>query len=265
MSDSQTPQTPSGDDQPTGGRPADGQPAGNNPAGDQRPEPRYGQNAPLPPQQPGPYGQQAPGPYGQQAPGPYGQQAPGPYGQQAPGPYGQQAPGPYGQQAPGPYGYPNQPAPYGGPFRPPGPPPAPPQEVQIGTLLILAGALVYVITTIFSMLNARALINSAEFRDALEATGTQVTINTDSLAGLYAAVTGVVGAIGLALYLVVAANVRSGRGWARILGTVLAVLSLFSLANGWLAALSVLLGVAGIVLLWLRPSNDFFRYFSRRR
>ncbi|MFD6170817.1 hypothetical protein [Streptomyces coeruleorubidus] len=77
-----------------GGMPA---PAGGAPAG-------YGQQAPGPYAQPGPYpAQPAPGPYpAQPAPGPYGgQPAPGPYGAQpAPGPYGAQPPGPYNQPYP---------------------------------------------------------------------------------------------------------------------------------------------------------------------
>ena len=66
-------------------------------------------------------------------------------------------------------------------------------------------------------------------------------------------------AISAGLYALVALNVRKGRNWARILGTVLAALSLLSLFPLSLSTLAVILGVAGIVMLYLPAVAPYFK------
>ena len=68
--------------------------------------------------------------------------------------------------------------------------------------------------------------------------------------------------IGAGLYALVAFNVRKGKNWARILGTVFAALSIFSIFPLSLGTLAVLLGIAGIVMLYLPATSP---YFSKRQ
>jgi hypothetical protein len=75
--------------------------------------------------------------------------------------------------------------------------------------------------------------------------------------------------IGLGLYVLIAWFILKGHNWARILGTVFAAFSAVGLLVslpayvmsplGWLSLLSSLAGIAGIVMLYLRPSNPYFR------
>jgi hypothetical protein len=97
-----------------------------------------------------------------------------------------------------------------------------------------------------------------------------------------------VGVLTTGIYVLLAVFIRKGHNWARITATVLAAISLLLLVSSWfmLAALQgnpqiqaelggeslqpggfaialnilvVLLGVAGVVLCWLKPSNAYFR------
>lgn len=90
------------------------------------------------------------------------------------------------------------------------------------------------------------------------------------------------------IYVLLAVFIRKGHNWARITATVLAALSVILMVTGWLALsavqnnpnlppelageslqpdgltltlgiLTTLLGVAGVVLCWLKQSNPYFR------
>jgi len=205
-------------------------------------------------QQP-PYGQQ-PQQYGQQPPQ-YGQQQP--YGQQ---PYGQQ---PYGQQ-PGMGGQSPYPAaPQGNAWGGPPPPPTPrPATVRNGIFAFLANTVLGLLGSIVTFADIDSLVADAA-RDA--------NVTEDSVRGLL--ITGaVIGLVFLALYLLVLWFAWQGRNWARIVLWVLGGLSvasgIFGLGNGngLLAVLGVvqlLLVIAGIVLLALKPSNEWFRAEAQRR
>ena len=224
-------------------------------------EPRYGQNAPQYGQQFGQgapqYGQNAPQ-YGQNAPQ-YGQNAPQ-YGQNAPQygqqPYGQNAPQ-YGQQPYGqsPYGqYPSeqpQAAGAGGV----------PQLVNISFWLLIASGVLFVIAMLSMMgqLDDPAVRGLVEQAIAQSGAGTAMSYETfiSFAKGTLIAIA-IVGAI---LYALTIVFVRKGRNWARVFGTVVAVISLalplffpsiFSL-------LAVFLGIAAIVLLYLPAASPYFR------
>ncbi|WP_026532934.1 hypothetical protein [Arthrobacter sp. H41] len=214
--------------------------------------PQYGENAPQP--QYGEQGQQGQPQYGQNAPQPpqYGQNAPQPpqYGQQ--GPYGQsgqpQYPG-YGYQAGQPsYSYPGG----QGDMQAQGKGPVP-QKVNTAYWLIIAAGVVNLFAAVFMSLNPLGAITPGQIAD-LEASG----MDPASLTGLISTIVIVVAIISLALYVLIAVMIRRGKNWARITGTVFAALSIFGIASGFLAAISVLLGVAGIVLCYLKPSNEYF-------
>jgi hypothetical protein len=219
--------------------------------------PQYGQNAPQYGQQPPApqYGEQAP-PYGQQPPQ-YGQQAPG-YGQQPPAPqYGQNAPQ-YGQQVPG-YGQ----APYGqspyaqSPYGQQQGPGAMPKLVNIAFWLIVASGAIWVLSLLLSIgtLDTPALRDM--FQQQMAASGADV--NFSEVKPFLVGTIVVFAVISAALYALVALNIRKGKNWARILGTVFAVLSIFSLLPLSIGTLAVLAGIAGIVMLYLPTTSPYFR------
>ena len=211
--------------------------------------PQYGQNAPQVPQ----YGQNAPQ-YNQQAPQ-YGQPQ---YNQQAPQ-YGQNAPQ-YNQQAPQ-YGQPG----YGqSPYAqfPSDQPQAVagtagmPKLVKTAFWLIVASGAVWII----SMLIALGMIDSPEMRTEFETqmAAAGADIRFEDIRGVLVGTIVVFAVISAGLYALVALNVRKGKNWARILGTVFAAVSITSVYPPSLATLAVLLGIAGIVLLYLPAASPYF-------
>ena len=227
--------------------------------GAQPPAPRYGEIAP----QPGPpapeYGQNAPQ-YGQNAPQ-YGQNAPQ-YGQnppQAPA-YGQQ---PYGQQyGQSPYAqYPSeQPHATGNNGIPP--------QVDLAFKLIVAAGILSAVSSLvlaftggdyFLQLLDKQLQSQGQQLPAGSVEGMQGVMMVGSIIGAI---------ISLGLYALVAFPVRKGKNWARILGTVFAAISVLGLFGGIftfgpvygiLQILVILLGVAGIVLLYLPANSPYFQ------
>lgn len=66
------------------------------------------------------------------------------------------------------------------------------------------------------------------------------------------------------IYVLVALGIRHGWRSTRIIGTIFAVLSLFSLSfvtplSGAFSAVAVVLGIVGIVFAWLPTSTEYFR------
>ncbi|WP_457946277.1 hypothetical protein ACTAQI_12620 [Pseudarthrobacter sp. alpha12b] len=228
--------------------------SGNDQSGNQQPgpqQPRYGQNAPQ-------YGQNAPQ-YGQNQPQ-YGSQPPAApqYGQNAPQ-YGQNAPqGPgYGQNAPqygqSPYGqYPSEQPQAAGSN-------GVPQLVNISFWLLIASAVIFVI----SMLTGLTQLDDPMFRKTFEdqmAAGGASGVTYDDIKSVIAGTLVVFAIIGAALYLLVAFFIRKGKNWARILGTVFAALSIFGLFGvPSIGTLGTVLGIAAIVLLYLPAAAPYFR------
>ncbi|MFC8038794.1 hypothetical protein ACFUOZ_05520 [Paenarthrobacter sp. NPDC057355] len=228
-------------------------------------------NPPYPPSNPGdsnqpaqPGGQPAAPQYGQQSQPPaapqYGQPAAPQYGQQSQPPaapqYGQQSP--YGQPGASPYGQAPQ---YGQdtnwPSQQPGPSTVP-QMVNIAFWLIVGAGAIWLISIFISI----AAMNDPAFRSMFEeqmAAGGAADVRFEDVKGFIVGVMIALGVIGAGLYALVAINVRKGKNWARILGTVLAALSIFALVPLSLATLSALLGIAAIVLLYLPASAPYFR------
>nr|WP_042182469.1 hypothetical protein [Kibdelosporangium sp. MJ126-NF4]CEL15004.1 hypothetical protein [Kibdelosporangium sp. MJ126-NF4]CTQ93400.1 hypothetical protein [Kibdelosporangium sp. MJ126-NF4] len=70
------------------------------------------------------------------------------------------------------------------------------------------------------------------------------------------------------LMLLFAWKMRSGRNWARILLTALAVFGLLTQASAvgfgdWLTVVSVVITAAGLVYMFVPPSNAYFRSFRK--
>jgi hypothetical protein len=237
-------------------------PNGSEPGGESTPA--YGQNSPQAPQTPPAYGQNAPQ-YGQQTPPPYGQNAPQApqYGQQTPPPYGQNAPQApqYGQQTPPPYGQ-NAPqygqSPYAQyPSEQPQAPGAAPQLVNTSFWLIVAAGALWVI----SMLVSLGTLDTPAVRDMFEQqmATSGAKVDFESIKGVLIGTIVVFALISAGLYALVAFNVRKGKNWARILGTVFAALSIFNIIPLSLATLAALVGIAAIVLLYLPAASPYFQ------
>ncbi|MGM9471638.1 hypothetical protein ACS5PJ_06495 [Pseudarthrobacter sp. YS3] len=234
--------------------------------GNQPPAPRYGENSPqfgqpTPPAAPQ-YGQNAPQ-YGQNAPQ-YGQNSPQ-YGQNAPQ-YGQNAPQ-YGQNSPQPPAYGQQP--YGqSPYAqyPSEMPQATgstgvPQLVNISFWLLIASAAIFVISMLLGIGTLDDPRMRSTFEDAMRSSGgAGADVTFDDLRGVIVGTLVVFAIIGAALYALVAIFVRKGKNWARILGTVFAALSVFSLFQvPSLGTLGTLAGIVAIVLLYLPAAAPYFR------
>ncbi|KIS26269.1 hypothetical protein TV39_16660 [Arthrobacter sp. SPG23] len=216
------PANPANPNEPENGKPGPDAPQ----PGQQPPAaPQYGQNAPQ-------YGQQQ---YGQNAPQ-FGQQ---PYGQ-APQQYGQSPYAQYPSEQP-------QGAAAGGV----------PKMVNNAFWMIVAAGVLYVISMLIAIpaLNDPAM--RSQFEDQMRASGADVDF--ESIKPVIIGMMVVIGLIGAGLYALVAFNVRKGKNWARILGTVLAALSIFSLFPLSIGTISALLGIAAIVMLYLPASAPYFQ------
>ncbi|MBP1134972.1 hypothetical protein JOE31_001204 [Arthrobacter sp. PvP023] len=268
------PANPANPNEPENGKPGPDAPQYGQNAPESPAAPQYGQNAPESPAAPQ-YGQQPPAApqYGQNAPQygqqQYGQQPPAApqYGQNAPQ-YGQQQ---YGQQPPAAPQYGQQP-PFGQAPQQYGQSPyaqypsEQPQGVAAGGVpkmvnnafwMIIAAGVLYIISMLVAIpaLDDPAMRN--QFEDQMRASGADVDF--ESIKGLVIGMMVVFGLIGAGLYALVAFNVRKGKNWARILGTVFAALSIFSLVPFSIGTISALLGIAAIVMLYLPASAPYFR------
>jgi hypothetical protein len=209
----------------------------------------------------GGYGQEPP--YGQPQ---YGQSQPGQppqFGQQPQ--YGQPQ---YGQQ---PYGQPYGGAPGGYPAAPQGQqwggPPSAPTERPLTVKLGIGAFLANVVFGLIGLLLAFTDMDGyrADLADASTATGlTEDEIST--IVGVSIGVTLLI----MAAFLAVLWFAWKGRNWARIVLWVLGGISvLFSLLGAadldFLSTVGLLLTIAGIVLLALKPSNEWYRAEGRRR
>jgi len=226
--------------------------SGNAQPGQQPAQSPYGQN----PYNQNPYGQAPAGhnPAGQNA---YGQQNPynqNPYGQNA---YGQQQLGQPGAQQQGNWNMPMQQGGFGAPAVP-----ARPKELKIASILLYIAAALTIIGGIALLMVPNQMLvdvinstpNASEQFDELEKQG----ISVNELVSMSKTVGAVFTFIAGLLYAVIGYFIGKGSNGARITGTVLAALSLMVFAGagiqGWLM---LALGVAAIVLAWLRPSSKY--------
>jgi hypothetical protein len=84
-------------------------------------------------------------------------------------------------------------------------------------------------------------------------------VDFESIKGVLVGTIVVFALISAGLYALVAFNVRKGKNWARILGTVFAALSIFNIVPLSLATLAALVGIAAIVLLYLPAASPYFQ------
>ncbi|HSN35958.1 MAG TPA: hypothetical protein VLT34_06380, partial [Arthrobacter sp.] len=122
-------------------------------------------------------------------------------------------------------------------------------------LIVAAGAV-----WVLSLLLAIGMIDTPAMRDQFEQqmTASGADVRYEDIKGFLVGSIVVFAVIGAGLYALVALNVRKGKNWARILGTVFAALSILSLWPLSLGTLAVLLGIAGIVMLYLPATSPYF-------
>jgi hypothetical protein len=210
------------------------------------PAPQYGQNAPQQPQ----YGQNTPPvpQYGQNGPQ-YGQQQ---YGQNPPQ-YGQPQ---FGQQ---PYGQPPQgQSPYAQyPSQQPQGPAGVPKLVDRAFWMIIAAGVLSILSLLVGIPTLDDPVMRQTFEDQLRGSGQNIPF--EEIKPIIIGTMVVATLIGAGLYALVAFNVRKGKNWARILGTVLAALSIFSIMPLGINTLVVVLGIAAIVMLYTPAASPYFQ------
>lgn len=218
----------------------------------------YGRPDPAQPGQQPAYGQPEQGQqpaYGQPD---YGQQPA--YGQPD---YGQQPA--YGAPGQSPYGQ----APYGGaPV-----PTEPPAPLRTAVLLMRVGALLSLLSLLSTFLFRDQIRDQVE--QTLEDQGSAITADAvDTAVAVGTAFAVFVGLVGVALWLWMAWANGRGKGWARIVATVLFALSaisfLFSFSQPQpvlstvLGLVNLVLGAAIVFLLWKRESSAYYAAVSGR-
>jgi hypothetical protein len=155
--------------------------------------------------------------------------------------------------------------------------PAPPQPRSIASAvkLMYAGAVLSLIGLIVTLLSLSSL--KTQLRDEIATSNPDFT--TRDLDNLYHVTVGIAvvfGLIGTALWLWMAWKNGQGRGWARIVATVLGGLnlvnSLLTIAAGSALAISEVLTVVNLILaivilllLWRKDSSAFYTESSSRR
>jgi len=133
--------------------------------------------------------------------------------------------------------------------------------VNIAFWMILAAGVLTLIGIPISI----ATLNSSEGRAMIEnalttSQGARSSgITASSVIGIAVTMVVIFSVIFAGLYALVAFKVRQGKNWARILGTVFAAVSLLGLAQLGIGTVTILLGVAAIVMLYLPGSSPYFQ------
>lgn len=148
------------------------------------------------------------------------------------------------------------PAGYQGYPQPNAQPKVTPRLVQRAFVMILLAGVIQFAAALF------AALNISQLRDIAKQTMVQYGESGlgDSVVNMAIAFSFVFYAISIGLYLWIAVKIRAGRNWARVLGTVLAVLSLLMLISlSPLSIVQVALGAIGIGYCWMAASSEYFK------
>ncbi len=168
--------------------------------------------------------------------------------------------------------YPAAPQPQAG--QPSAPVAQQPPSIRTAVRLMWAGAAISLLSMIVTLATSGSL--KTQIRDQLDKSGQQVTQTTLNAAYAFAIAFAVVGAlIAIGLWLWMAWKNGQGRGWARIVATVLAGINLlttiYSVASGnttpvatIITVVNLLLAIVIVVLLWRKESNAYYAASSGR-
>jgi len=183
---------------------------------------------------------------------------------------------PWPSEQPQLYSMPSYPSPFGN--RPEAPVERP-ATLRNGVWLMLAGAVLSAISLLYSLLTFNSQMDEATGRLRNMPNVTPEIINMAHTVALTAAVFS--GVVSILLWLWMAWMNHQGRKWARIVATILAAFSLFSAPVSWaqssangmqvsaaqiiLPLLTMIAGIGAVVLIWLRPSSEYYAFQSRQR
>ncbi|MDN4613313.1 hypothetical protein P5G50_02505 [Leifsonia sp. F6_8S_P_1B] len=140
-------------------------------------------------------------------------------------------------------------------------PTAPPTPVNVAFWLFIASALLSVIGGIITLATIGgtrdSLLQSLQTQGSVDASQAQQVVDAAIGLGItWAIVTLIFWAV---VFVVFAFFMRRGANWARIVLTVLTALSLLNIIAGFgLGALQVVASIVAVVLMWLRPSTEYF-------
>lgn len=215
-----------------------------------------------------------PQPSGQQPPPTYpyaGPPAGYPY-QQPSGYQGPPGPG-YDQAHPGGQGFPQRPDLLRQPVGTgPASPEPPPQQVQLSFWLWVASVVVGLVGTVLGLADVETIRAQAEEQATASSGGQLDQAAVDAIITFSIVVGIAIGVLFTVATLVFAVLMRRGRNWARILLAVIAGLSLLSsgisLPNATavvvvVTVLGLVVTLAAVILMFLRPANEWFA--ARRR
>lgn len=148
---------------------------------------------------------------------------------------------------------------YDGPDQQPKPKPAVPKEINIAFAVWVFSA---VVSAIMQAVDADLFVEQFMRQSANQPSAQQLPPSTIKTMFYFALV-----AVGL-LMLLFAWKMRSGKNWARILLTVLAVFGLLTQASAVgmssvLGVISVVITATGLVFMYMPPSNAYFASFRK--
>lgn len=140
-----------------------------------------------------------------------------------------------------------------------------PQQIRWAFWLIMVAAVMQVISAIFGVL----FMSTAAFRDSIaaEIAKQDVPATNQDVVGItvsFSIGTVIVTAVlAVILYVAIAFLIKAGRGWARIVGAVLAAVSLTHLLNltmpdGIFTILQVLAGIVALIFCFIAPGSTYF-------
>lgn len=139
-----------------------------------------------------------------------------------------------------------------------------PREVNWATILMVVSIVLSIIGTIVVLSDKSGFIK--QIRDNKPDYSQKKLDDTYNVVRVTAIVTVIIIAV---LYVWLIVKIRQGRNWARIVATVLLALGILSSLSGLagtgtgaskaLQVIGLIISIAVLVLLWLRPSNAYFK------
>lgn len=141
-----------------------------------------------------------------------------------------------------------------------------PQPMQVVFWLLLAAAACHIIAMLFSAV----YILSDKFRESTAADIAKSNFPANGQDQVQLNIIGtlviliVVAVVAVALYVLIGLFIRKGAGWARIVGTILAALSLGQLMGltmpaGIFSILQVIAGLVAITFCYIAPGSTYFK------
>lgn len=132
--------------------------------------------------------------------------------------------------------------------------------------MLIGAAVLQIIATIFGAMNMQSPEFRTQLEDQLQSQGAQ-NFDANMIDTAIVASTGtliVMAVVAVILYVLIGLFIKMGMGWARIVGVVLAVVSLYMLwgmtmPGGIATILQILLGIGAMVLCFTGPAAVYFK------